>query len=165
MFETHRGSSLYSPWVTLDITRQLPGLEFTLDISHWVVVCERLLDTPQDAAALAPFWGRVRHVQARVGYAQGPQVPHPAAPEYQRELRWHQQIWAHIWELQRERGAARASLTPEFGPDGYLHHLPFTDAPIADLWSLNAWMARESRRHFDTWSAQAGRAATTGAAS
>lgn len=165
VFETHRGSSLYSPWMTLDIARQLPDLEFTLDISHWVVVCERLLDTLQDEAALAPLWSRVRHVQARVGYAQGPQVPHPAAPEYRRELRWHQQVWSRIWDLQRGRGVTRVTLTPEFGPDGYLHHLPFTNAPIADLWSLNAWMAQESRRHFEAWSAQAGRVATQGIAS
>ncbi|MGC7974490.1 sugar phosphate isomerase/epimerase, partial [Salmonella enterica] len=45
-FETHRASSLYSPWITLDIVRQLPRLRYTADISHWVVVCERLLDDP-----------------------------------------------------------------------------------------------------------------------
>jgi len=43
-FETHRARSLYSPWVTLDLIRQVPGLRFTSDISHWVVVCERLLE-------------------------------------------------------------------------------------------------------------------------
>lgn len=39
-FETHRASSLYSPWVTMDLIRQLPDLQFTTDISHWVLVCE-----------------------------------------------------------------------------------------------------------------------------
>ncbi|MGC5340916.1 sugar phosphate isomerase/epimerase, partial [Escherichia coli] len=78
-FETHRASSLYSPWLTLDIVRQLPRLRYTADISHWVVVCERLLDDPLDDLTL--FLERVHHVQARVGYAQGPQVPDPAAPE------------------------------------------------------------------------------------
>ncbi len=42
-FETHRARSLYSPWVTLELIRQLPRLRFTSDISHWVVCCERLL--------------------------------------------------------------------------------------------------------------------------
>jgi hypothetical protein len=39
-------------------------------------------------------------------------------------------------------------MTPEFGPDGYLHLLPFTGAPVADLWELNQWMAAEERRHY-----------------
>ncbi|ELJ9590106.1 sugar phosphate isomerase/epimerase, partial [Klebsiella pneumoniae] len=43
-FETHRATSLYSPWLTLEIIQQLPQLRFTADISHWVVVSERLLD-------------------------------------------------------------------------------------------------------------------------
>ncbi|MDJ1655917.1 TIM barrel protein, partial [Raoultella sp. Ech2A] len=33
-FETHRATSLYSPWLTLEIIQQLPQLRFTADISH-----------------------------------------------------------------------------------------------------------------------------------
>lgn len=146
-FETHRATSLYSPWVTLELIRQLPGIRFTTDISHWLVVCERLLDDPADD--LSPFIERVHHIQARVGYAQGPQVPHPAAPEYARELAFHQRFWEAVWRSQQQRGYAVTTLTPEFGPDGYLHHLPFTNVPVADLWSLNHWMARTERQHFD----------------
>lgn len=61
-----------------------PQLRFTADISHWVVVSERLLDDPSDD--FSAFIDRVHHVQARVGYDQGPQVPHPAAPGISR--RW-----------------------------------------------------------------------------
>ena len=38
-FEIHRVRSLYSPWVTLDVIRQVPELRFTSDISHWLVTC------------------------------------------------------------------------------------------------------------------------------
>ncbi|HCJ31019.1 MAG TPA: xylose isomerase [Pseudomonas sp.] len=145
-FETHRARSLYSPWVTLDLIRQLPALRFTSDISHWVVTCERLLDDPADD--LTPFIERVHHIQARVGYDQGPQVPHPGAPEYADALAFHQRHWESIWQSQQQRGFACTTLTPEFGPDGYLHHLPFTDVPVADLWQLNQWMARTERHHF-----------------
>ncbi|MBB3214797.1 hypothetical protein FHW67_004119 [Herbaspirillum sp. Sphag1AN] len=151
-FETHRASSLYSPWVTLDIVRQLPQLRYTADISHWVVVCERLLDDPLDD--LTPFLQRVHHVQARVGYAQGPQVPDPAAPEYAAELAFHQRIWETIWASQLQQGYATTTLTPEFGPDGYLHLAPFTRAAVADLWQLNCWMAQQERAHFTRWSQQ-----------
>ncbi|WDH54112.1 sugar phosphate isomerase/epimerase [Pseudomonas chlororaphis] len=146
-FETHRARSLFNPWVTLELIRQLPDLRFTSDISHWVVTCERLLDDPFDD--LSAFVERVHHIQARVGYDQGPQVPHPAAPEYARELAFHQQHWEAIWHSQKARGYQVSTLTPEFGADGYLHHLPFTNMPVADLWSLNQWMARTEREHFD----------------
>lgn len=68
-FETHRATSLYSPWLTTEIIQQLPQLRFTADISHWVVVSERLLDDPSDD--FSAFIDRVHHVQARVGYDQG----------------------------------------------------------------------------------------------
>lgn len=144
--EIHRARSFYSPWVTLDVIRQLPALRFTSDISHWVVTCERLLDDPADD--LTPFIERVHHIQARVGYDQGPQVPHPGAPEYASALAFHQQHWENIWQSQQQRGFACTTLTPEFGPDGYLHHLPFTNVPVADLWQLNQWMAQSERQHF-----------------
>jgi len=146
-FETHRSRSLFNPWVTLELIRQLPDLRFTSDISHWVVTCERLLDDPADD--LTPFVERVHHIQARVGYDQGPQVPHPGAPEYARELAFHQQHWEAVWRSQQVRGYEVTTLTPEFGADGYLHHLPFTNVPVADLWSLNVWMAHAEREHFD----------------
>ncbi|ROM69704.1 xylose isomerase [Pseudomonas brassicacearum] len=145
-FETHRARSLFNPWITLELIRQLPDLRFTSDISHWVVTCERLLNDPEDD--LSAFVERVHHIQARVGYDQGPQVPHPAAPEYDQALAFHQQHWEAIWRSQEKRGYQVSTLTPEFGADGYLHHLPFTNVPVADLWSLNVWMANTEREHF-----------------
>ncbi|NWD75012.1 TIM barrel protein [Pseudomonas gingeri] len=149
-FETHRSRSLFNPWLTLELIRQLPDLRFTSDISHWIVTCERLLDDPADD--LSAFVERVHHIQARVGYDQGPQVPHPGAPEYARELAFHQAHWESIWRAQQARGYTSTTLTPEFGADGYLHHLPFTNVPVADLWSLNVWMARTEREHFQRFS-------------
>ncbi|GBQ88767.1 xylose isomerase [Acetobacter nitrogenifigens DSM 23921 = NBRC 105050] len=149
VFETHRSRILASPWITLDVLPRCPDALFTVDISHWVVVCERLLDDPTDDLSL--FVERVHHIQARIGYAQGPQVPHPAAPEYGKERRFHQDFWESVWLSQSRRGYETTTMTPEFGPDGYLHTLPFTDAPVANLWALNRWMADEERRHFNHW--------------
>jgi sugar phosphate isomerase/epimerase len=149
-FETHRATSLYSPWLTLELIAQLPQLRFTADISHWVVVSERLLCDPVDE--LTPFVERVHHVQARVGYDQGPQAPHPAAPEYARELAFHQGVWEAVWASQVQRGYTTTTLTPECGPDGYTHLLPFTRAPIADTAELNRWMAHTEQAHFLRWS-------------
>ncbi len=41
------------------------------------------------------------------------------------------------------------TVTPEFGPDGYLHAAPFTARPVADLDQINRWMAAHLRQRFD----------------
>lgn len=148
-FETHRGRALFNPWITDRIVAQLPEIKLTCDFSHWCVVCERLMDTELDVIhRLAPHaW----HIHARIGYDQGPQVPHPAAPEYQAALRAHQSWWELIWQQQRRRQWSVTTMTPEFGPDGYLHESPFSREPVADLWEVNQWMAQEERRHFSAF--------------
>jgi hypothetical protein len=42
-------------------------------------------------------------------------------------------------------------MTPEFGPDGYLHTLPFSGEPVADLEQVNGWMGETERAHFSAW--------------
>jgi sugar phosphate isomerase/epimerase len=146
-FETHRSRSFFNPWQTRDILQQLPALKLTCDFSHWCVVCERLIDTEPEILKLCA--ARAHHVHARVGYDQGPQVPHPAAPQYQEALAAHERWWSQIWQSQQDRGYALTTLTPEFGPDGYLQSHPFTGVPVADLTEINAWMARRQRQRFD----------------
>jgi sugar phosphate isomerase/epimerase len=148
-FETHRSRSLFNPWITRQIVDLLPAMQLTCDFSHWCVVCERLIDTELDV--INSIAANARHIHARVGYDQGPQVPHPAAPEYAHCLAAHQNWWEIIWAAQRRRGLTTATLTPEFGPDGYLHLMPFTQAPVADLWEINCWMAETERRHFHSF--------------
>ncbi len=155
-FETHRSRSLFNPWVTRRILEALPQIRLTADLSHWCVVCERQMDTePESIAAIAPY---VRHIHARVGYDQGPQVPHPAAPEYAYALLAHQQCWEVFWSAQQQNGMTTTTMTTEFGPDGYLHTLPFTKAPVADLWEINRWMAETERRHFRSYNRKKGAA-------
>jgi sugar phosphate isomerase/epimerase len=150
-FETHRGRSFFNPWITRDVLRALPQLSITCDFSHWVVVCERLMDSEWDV--VAEVAERAHHIHGRVGYAQGPQVPHPADPAYAGELASHERCWAAIWAAQARRGYTRSTMTPEFGPDGYLHCLPFTGAAVADLWQINRWIGARQRQHFHDWSA------------
>jgi hypothetical protein len=146
-FETHRSRSLFNPWVTRDLLRQLPALRLTCDFSHWCCVTERLvLDSEPGILSLCAE--RVSHVHARVGYDQGPQVPHPAAPEYREELEAHERWWAALWAEQEAQGREVFTMTPEFGPDGYLHLMPFTREPVADLAEVNRWMASRLRERF-----------------
>jgi len=145
-FETHRGRSTYNPWTTLRIVEALPQIKLTADFSHWCVVCERLVDT--ELELIQTIAANIHHIHARVGYDQGPQVPHPAAPEYYQALAAHQSWWQLIWQSQQMRNYSLTTMTPEFGPDGYLHHTPFNNAPVADLAQINRWMMTTEREHF-----------------
>ncbi len=147
-FETHRGRSFFTPWNTVKILERLPHIKVTCDFSHWAVVCERLMDCEWDAVTRVAQ--QAHHIHGRVGYDQGPQVPHPGAPEYAAALESHQRCWEAIWKSQQQRDYKQVTMTPEFGPDGYLHTLPFTNAPIADLWDLNRWIGETERQHFST---------------
>ncbi|HZF02426.1 MAG TPA: sugar phosphate isomerase/epimerase [Methylomirabilota bacterium] len=147
-FETHRSRSFFNPWTTRDILQQLPELKLTCDFSHWCVVCERLIiDTEPEIIALCAE--RAHHIHARVGYDQGPQVPHPAAPEFHNALEAHENWWTQVWRNQMARGVAVSTMTPEFGPDGYLQCQPFTGEPVADLLEINRWMAKRERERFE----------------
>jgi len=149
VFETHRSRILFTPWITNEIIEALPQIKLTLDISHWCVVCERLMNTELETIkAIAPH---VYHIHGRVGYDQGPQVPHPEAPEYKEALLSHQECWEIIWDAQHDNNFEVTTMTPEFGPDGYLHTLPFTNAPVADLWEINCWMAETERVHYSKY--------------
>jgi hypothetical protein len=148
--ETHRSRYFGNPWNTCRLLERIPDIKLTADFSHWVCVAERLL---ADAApALARVASQCHHIHARVGYEQGPQVPDPRAPEWQIHLRTHEQWWDAIWSSQKARGVAQTTLTPEFGPPPYLHTLPFTQAPVADLAPICDWMAHREAQRFDAWS-------------
>lgn len=145
-FETHRSRCLGMPWSIAPLLDALPGLRLTADLSHWCVVAERLMTPELDPVqAMAD---RVDHIHARVGHAQGPQVSHPFAPEHAEALAAHLACWQLFTERALGRGAPPPSFTPEFGPDGYMPTLPFTDRPVADLLTINTAMAQWLRRRF-----------------
>lgn len=136
--ETHRGRAMFAPWTTGRLLEDVPELRLVADFSHWVCVCESLL--PDMGAYLDQAISRTIHIHGRVGYAQGPQVPDPSAPEYSRELAVHMGWWERIVAERAKQGAEAVTFTPEFGPPPYLHTLPHTGAPVADLWKVCLWM-------------------------
>jgi len=144
--ETHRGRILFNPWVTQRLIQQFENLHLCFDISHWVCVCERLLNTELDI--IQQCAERCIHLHTRVGYEQGPQVPDPRAPEYQRHLEAHEGWWQMVWDAQIARGQTISTLTPEFGPPDYLHTLPYSNMPVADLGEICNWMAQRQAVNF-----------------
>lgn len=145
--ETHRGRPTFNPWRTGEILAAFPELRLTCDFSHWCVVTERL-SLDQEPALLDKIARHAHHIHGRVGYAQGPQVPDPRAPEHAAELAAHERWWDVLLAAMRDRGMETATLTPESGPDGYLQCKPFTREPVADLWEINRWIGcRQLERH------------------
>lgn len=142
--ETHRGRILYTPWDTAYYLKQFDNLKVTADYSHWVNVCERLPVDQAESLALAN--SRAIHIHGRVGYEEGPQVPDPSAPEYASQLAWHEHQWAEIETAHEQSQKDVLTFTPEYGPPHYLHTLPHTNVPVADLWEVCLWAANRARQ-------------------
>lgn len=136
--ETHRSRVFFNPWSTRDVLAEVPQLKLCCDFSHWVCVAERLL---QDCESILDLCAqRCIHIHARVGYEEGPQVPDPSAPEYRRHLEAHEQWWRKILTARSAAGQTDITITPEYGPPAYLHTLPHTNVPVADLRQICNWM-------------------------
>jgi sugar phosphate isomerase/epimerase len=144
--ETHRGRILYNPWITSRLLARYDGLKLCCDFSHWVCVCERLLQ--DQAGIIRQCASRCLHLHARVGYEQGPQVPDPRAPEYQRQVEAHEGWWRMVWQAQARRGDKVSTLTPEFGPPDYQHTLPYTQAPVSNVAEICDWQAARQTANF-----------------
>lgn len=147
--ETHRQRAMFTPWTTARLLRTFPELRITADFSHWMNVCETHLADQEEHLALAIE--RTIHVHGRIGHPEGPQVPHPAAPEYAAELQLYMGWWKQIYTRQAESGAPYATFTSEFGPPGYMQTLPFTKSPVADLWEVNQWMTDYLAESYAKW--------------
>ena len=143
LHETHRGRFSYTLPDALAMLREFPNLKYTLDISHWMVVHERLLS--ESDPLLQEIFSSVGHIHARVGFAEGPQVPNPAAPEWKNEVKVHLDLWEKIIRSQMGK---TFTITTEFGPPPYMATVPFTKQPVADQWEANVWMMNALKSRF-----------------
>ncbi len=137
-YETHRGRPTYSVTETVKYLESLPDMRLTADFSHWMVVHESMLEDQRENLLLAI--DRSDHIHARVGYEEGPQVPDPRAPEWKQNVEHHIRLWQKIADTHSTGGSNYLTITPEFGPPLYMHTLPFTAMPVADVWNINVYM-------------------------
>jgi sugar phosphate isomerase/epimerase len=138
LIETHRGRPTYSAIETRKYLEAVPELRLTADFSHWMVVHESDLGDQRANLELAIM--RADYVHARVGYAEGPQIPDPRAPEWEFAVTRHLQLWQEIIDQQKRDGKEILFITPEFGPPPYMHTAPFTKEPVGDVWEQNVYM-------------------------
>ncbi len=144
--ETHRKYSFYVPHVAGQILRHFPELRVTADFSHWCVSAETMLDDQAEDVALA--CARTRLIHGRVGFPEGPQVPDPRAPEYAMYVSKHEAWWDMIVRQQLARQEKVTLFTSEYGPPPYLHTVPYTREPVADMWELGKYTADRFRAQY-----------------
>ncbi|CAF0844597.1 unnamed protein product, partial [Adineta ricciae] len=142
--ETHRGRSLFNPTITLHMITRFPNLRLTADFSHWLIVCERLLNHPSDLERLRRIIPHVDHIHARVGTVQHAQVTDPLvdAPV---ETHLMQTWWQMIWDEQMKQGKTRITLTPEYGPK------PYAISDDVDVWTLTIREMERQRKNYQHW--------------
>lgn len=145
--ELHRGRMFCNPWQTVSYIEKFPELRFCADFSHFVTVCESLLDD-HVGDLLEPIIERSIHIHGRVGHEEGPQVPDPRAPEWRRHVEAHMRWWDRIRDARLADGTAMLPFDPEFGGDPYLPRLPYTGTPMVDLWDVRLWIVEEMRKRW-----------------
>jgi sugar phosphate isomerase/epimerase len=136
--ETHRGRMGFSPAVLKDYFHVRPELVLTTDLSHWVCVTESFLEN--FSVPLQEAIVRTRHIHARVGFEEGPQVPDPRAPEWKVAVDHFLGWWDRMVESRYKANASLLTFTTEFGPPPYLPTIPFTNQPVADQFGINNYM-------------------------
>ncbi|WP_298148811.1 sugar phosphate isomerase/epimerase [Flavobacterium sp.] len=131
--EIHRGRFSFHAKTLIPYLDIFPKLELVGDLSHFCVVSESMLEG--QAHFLKRVFPRIRHLHARVGWQQAPQVNHPFAPEWDSHVQQFLAWWKEIVQLHRSK--AVFSITPEFGPFPYLPQEPFSQKPFVNQWDIN----------------------------
>jgi sugar phosphate isomerase/epimerase len=146
-FETHRGRLLFDPKSTVRYLEEFPDLHIVADFSHWTCVCESLLHDQTEAVEFAIC--RTRHIHARIGHAEGPQVPDPRAAMWHTEVKRFVEFWDAIRTSASARLQAELTVTPEFGPPHYMWTDPKSGEPLADLFEVCTYTRDLLRDHWN----------------
>ena len=145
--ETHRNKWAYAAHVVNPILIKHPDLPLTLDVSHWFCVSESYLEDQQPTVQKAIQ--HARHIHARIGHTQGPQVWEPSVPEYAEALEAHLQIWDKWIQTQILKKAEYCTITPEFGPPPYMVFANREGSPQKEQWRLNCWMKTLLKKRYN----------------
>ncbi|WP_298157093.1 sugar phosphate isomerase/epimerase [Flavobacterium sp.] len=130
LHEIHRGRFTFHAKTLLPYLMVFPDLKLTGDFSHWCTVSESMLqDQPAILEAIFPH---VKHLHARIGFEQGPQVNDPFAPEWESHCEKFIVWWKQVLEIQKAVGNPKMTITPEFGPKPYMPMMPYTCEPLCD---------------------------------
>ena len=115
-----------------------PKLKLVADFSHFCVVSESNLQDQHDL--LVKIYPNIKHIHARIGFEQSPQVNNPFAPEWKTYLEQYLSWWKEIIAIQKNNKSTICTITPEFGPFPYMPQEPFTKKPLSNQWEINLQM-------------------------
>jgi sugar phosphate isomerase/epimerase len=146
LHESHRRHFLYSAPAALEYFQEAPNLMITADLAHWVCVAESLLVGHE--VALEEAIRRAGHIHARVGFAEGPQVPDPFLPTWNRELTVFSEWWLRIAQRFRSEGKECLTVTLEYGPPPYGWVSLGSGEPLRDFFEMNLQMKDYLGAHF-----------------
>lgn len=144
--ETHRNKWSYAVHAVAPFLDARPDLELTLDISHWFCVSESYLSDQWTSVQKAIR--HTKHIHARVGFTEGPQVYDPSLPEYAEALNVHLKVWDEWIAYRKKIGSKWCSITPEFGPPPYLVTAGRKEEPHQEQWRINLWMKDLLQRRY-----------------
>lgn len=145
LHETHRGRMCFAAHITQKFLEKYTDMFLTLDISHWCNVHESLLSDQSDTIDFA--LSRTKHIHARIGHQEGPQVNDHRAPEWNESVSAHFFWWDKVIDRHAKNNQSLTFLT-EFGPPNYMPALPYTQQPVADLWDVNVSMKDLLRKRY-----------------
>lgn len=146
MHETHRSRFSFHAASLLPYLQKFPELELVGDFSHFTVVSESLLEDQEDI--LEKIIPHVKHIHARIGYEEGPQVNNPSAPEWENHFTVFSGWWKKIIDYQKSKGLKKLIITPEFGPKPYMPAMPFTTEPLSNQWECNVYVKNRLKESF-----------------
>ncbi|WP_339723566.1 sugar phosphate isomerase/epimerase [Maribacter stanieri] len=134
--EIHRGRFTFHSTTTLAYLEKYPDLKLVGDLSHWCVTSESMLQDQE--YILQKIFPRIKHIHARVGFEQSPQINNPFAPEWEDNLKQFTVWWQQI--INEHQNMEEFTITPEFGPYPYMPQTPFNQMPLANQQELNIEM-------------------------
>jgi sugar phosphate isomerase/epimerase len=146
LHETHRGKWSFAAHITQQYLQATPHIRLTLDVSHWCAVAESLLEDQSEAIQTAIL--HADHLHARIGFAEGPQVLDPRAPENEGIVAAHLQWWDALIALKRKQRVTQFTITPEYGAPPYQQLFPYTCQPITSQWDINVWMKNLLKKRY-----------------
>ena len=136
--EIHRGRFSFHAKTLLNYLELFPNLKLIGDLSHFCVVSESNLEDQE--LILNKIFPKIKHIHARIGFEQSPQVNDPFAPEWSDYLNRYLSWWKQIVIMQEKAGLKEMLITPECGPFPYMPQKPNTKEPLSNQWINNIRM-------------------------
>lgn len=136
--EIHRGRFSFHLKTLVSYLDIFPKINLIADFSHFCVVSES--DLHDQYNLLSKIYPNIKHIHARIGFEQSPQVNNPFAPEWKTYLEQYLSWWKEIIAIQKNKKSEICTITPEFGPFPYMPQEPFTKKPLSNQWETNLQM-------------------------